>query len=224
MSDDAPPATPATPKGAVTAAEPTRLQAQIARRTAEARAIVPDVTVRLQVVLPEGTSPDGFTARVVAACGTALRELPAVNGAYRDARLERHERVNVGVVVVTDEAFLTPTLFDADSRDAANLAADLARLAARARAGELEAPEQSGATFTVWDVGAEGVDALTPVITPPQAAALGVGRVRDRVVAVDGAPAVRPAVDLVLCCDHRAVYPAQAARFLARVGALLAAA
>lgn len=222
MSDPAATTPPATPKGAVTATEPTRLQAQIARRTAESRAIVPDFTVRLQVVLAEAPSPGTFTARVAAACGTALREFPALNGAYRDARLERHERVNVGVVVETAEAFLTPTLFDADARDAADLAADLQRLTERADRGELAAPEQAGATFTISDVGAQGVDSIDPVIVPPQAAVLGVGQVRDRVVAVDGAAVVRPAVELVLSCDHRAVYGAEAARFLARVGALLA--
>ncbi|WP_354699963.1 Dihydrolipoyllysine-residue succinyltransferase component of 2-oxoglutarate dehydrogenase complex [Paraconexibacter sp. AEG42_29] len=218
-----PPAT--TAKGTTTSAEPTRAQAQIARRSAESRAIVPDFTVRLQVVLDRDGSTAGgatFTARVVRACAQALREQPALNGAYRDAQLEQYSRVNVGVMVDTGDAIVTPTIFDADTKDAAQSGREIAALAARARAGEITQPELSGATFTVSTVGTFGVDAIVPVIVPPQAGVLGVGQVRDRVVAVDGAPVVRPTVELTLVCDHRAVYGAAAAGFLARVGELLA--
>lgn len=224
MSETATTSPATTAKGTTTSFAPSRAQAQIARRSAESRAIVPDFTVRLQVVLSAGASPHGtptFTARVVRACGLALREQPGLNGAYRDAQLERYSRVNVGVMVDTGDAILTPTIFDADTKDAAQVGSEIAHLAARARAGEITQPELSGATFTVASVGMFGVDALVPVIVPPQAGILGVGQVRERVVAVDGVPAVRPAVELTLVCDHRAVYGAGAARFLARVGVLL---
>ncbi|UTI64779.1 2-oxo acid dehydrogenase subunit E2 [Paraconexibacter antarcticus] len=218
----APPAS--TAKGATTTIELTRAQAAIARRTAESRAIVPDFTVRLEAVmdtvLARAHRPS-TTAVVVRACGLALREHPELNGAYRDAKLERYDRVNVGVMVDAPGTLVVPTIFDADRKSAAQIASDLQTLAARVRAGEITQPELSGATFTVSNVGMFGVDGLDPVIVPPQAAILGVGRIRDKVLPVDGQPVVRRAMDLTLVCDHRAVYGAAAARFLARVGELL---
>lgn len=217
---------PATAKGTTNSTPLTRAQAAIARRTAESRAIVPDFTVRTQALVdaclaaPERPS---VTALVVRACGLALREHPALNGGYRDGALERYSRVNVGVMVALPGDLAVPTVFDADTKAAGAIGAELTTLVARTRAGELTSPESSGGTFTVSNVGALGVDvdAIVPVIVPPQAAILGVGRAREQVVAVDGAPAVRQALELTLVCDHRAVYGADAARFLARVADLL---
>lgn len=211
-----------TAKGTTEQLELTRAQATIARRTAESRAIVPDFTVRTLAVLERAADGPTVTALVVAACGRALREHPAVNGAYRDARLERYSRVNVGVMVDAPGTLVVPTILDADVKDAAAIGEELAAAAARVRSGEITQPELSGATFTVSNVGMFGVDAIVPVIVPPQAAILGVGALRDRVVAQDGAAAVRPALELTLVCDHRAVYGADAARFLHRVAELLA--
>lgn len=223
MSDTGTSTPATTAKGATTTVELTRAQAAIARRTAESRAIVPDFTVRTLAPLEPVPGGPTVTARVVRACARALREHPELNGAYRDARLERYDRVNVGVMVDVPDAVITPTIFDADRKDAAAIGEELAQLAARARSGEITQPELSGATFTVSNVGMHGADAIVPVIVPPQAAILGVGRLQDRVIAVDGAAAVRPALELTLVCDHRAVYGAPAARFLARIAALLAA-
>jgi pyruvate dehydrogenase E2 component (dihydrolipoamide acetyltransferase) len=216
--------TPAsTAKGTTTTVELTRAQASIARRTAESRAIVPDFTVRTSVELDASLAEGrpSITALVVRACGLALREHPALNGAYRDAQLERYSRVNVGVMVDAPGTLVVPTIFDADAKDSAAIGQELATLAARVRAGEVTQPELSGATFTVSNVGMLGVDAIVPVIVPPQAAILGVGQVREAVVARDGAPVVRRVMELTLVCDHRAVSGADAARFLAHVAGLL---
>ncbi len=224
MADTSTSAPGQTAKGTTTTVELTRAQASIARRTAESRAIVPDFTVRTGVVmdasLPAGERPS-VTALVVRACGLALREHPALNGAYRDAHLERYSRVNVGVMVDAPGTLVVPTIFDADAKDSATIGQELATLAARVRAGEITQPEQSGATFTVSNVGMLGVDAIVPVVVPPQAAILGVGQVREAIVAQDGAPVVRRVLELTLVCDHRAVYGADAARFLADVAGFL---
>jgi len=215
-----------TAKGTTSTLPVTRAQAVIARRAAESRATVPDFTVRTQA-LPEArgvrSCPATITALVVRACALALREHPALNGAYRDARLERYSRVNVGVMVEAPGMIVVPTLFDADTKDAATISAELAVLAVRVRSGQITQPELSGATFTVSNVGMLGVDAIVPVIVPPQAGILGVGQLRDQLVVVDGAAVVRRAMELTLVCDHRAVYGADAARFLARVAELLGA-
>lgn len=209
-----------TAKGVTTTLELTRAQAQIARRTAESRAIIPDFTLRTEAVMDTIAATDGrptITALIVRACGLALREFEELNGAYRDATLERYSRVNVGVMVDAPPALVTPTIFDADTKDAATIGQELATAAARVRAGEITQPELSGATFTVANVGMFGVDSVTPVIVPPQAGILGVGALRDRVQVLDGAPVVRRTAQLTLVCDHRAVYGATAARFLARI-------
>lgn len=217
--------TPATStaKGPTTTQELTRAQTAIARRTAESRAIVPDFTVRTAVTMDASLvdGGPGVTALVVRAVGLALREHPALNGAYRDARLERYGRVNVGVMVDAPGTLVVPTVFDADTKDAASIDAEIGALAARVRGGEITQPEQSGATFTVSNVGMFGVDAIVPVLVPPQAGSLGVGAVRERVVAEDGAAVVRQVAELTLVCDHRAVYGADASRFLATVAGRL---
>jgi pyruvate dehydrogenase E2 component (dihydrolipoamide acetyltransferase) len=217
--------TPATTaKGTTTTIQLSRTQTAIARRTAESRAIVPDFTVRTQAVMDACAAPTDrptITALVVRACGLALREHPQLNGAYRDAQLERYSRVNVGVMVDAPGTLVVPTLFDADTKDSATIGAELAALVARVRSGQITQPELSGATFTVSNVGMLGVDAIVPVIVPPQAGILGVGQMHEQVLVVDGAPVVRQAMELTLVCDHRAVYGADAARFLARAAELL---
>lgn len=224
-------ATGSTAKGEVTVTELTRPQTQVARRVAESRATVPTIDLTIDVdasAIRELTAPDpdGPVVRdvVVRACGLALRAQPEVNGAYRDARLERYERVNIAIPVTEDVPPLTlvaPTIFDADRRSLPEIAADARDLSARARAGELTPPEMSGATFSVWDLGSLGVDRFAALVTPPQAAALAVGAVSERPVAREGKLVVRPVVTLTLSCDHRALYGADGARFLARVRALL---
>lgn len=228
---DAPSSAPSgTAKGEVTVQEPTRAQGLLARRAAESRATVPsyEATVEVDmtacVALREQAAPDArptITALVVRACGLALREHPRVNGSYRDARFELHERVNVGVMVATDDGILAPTVVDADRTGLPAIGAQLAQLARRARDGSITPPELSGATFTVSNLGMHGVTRFGAVITPPQAAILAVGALGPRPVARDGAVVVRDVVDLTLACDHRIVYGVQAAAFLTRVRALL---
>src|SRR3954452_12630872 len=134
----APAPRPAGAKGEVTVVEPSRAHGVVARRMAESRATIPDFTAAVALDAP----PE--VARVVAACGTALREQPRVNGTYRDGRFELHARVNVGVVVATDDALAVPTIFDADTKDAAAIADELASLTERAEAGTITAPEVGG--------------------------------------------------------------------------------
>ena len=161
------------------------------------------------------------TTSIVKAVALALREFPRANGAYRDGRFELHSRVNVGVAVAAGDALVVPTLFDADRKSLGTIAAETRALAERVRAGAATPPELSGGTFTVSNLGMYGMQRIVPVINPPQAAILGVGALEQRVVAVDGRAAVRQRIDLTLVCDHRILYGADAAQFLARIRALL---
>lgn len=235
MSDEQPPAldvapAPGTAKGAVTVLEPSRAQGLIARRVAESRATVPSFTLTVEVDMGAGQALRSevgervtVTHLVIKACGLALREHPRVNGSYRDARFELHERVNVGVMVATDDGIVSPTVTDADTIGLAAVARATARLVARARSGELTSPEVSGATFTVSNLGMLGVTRFDAVITPPHAAILAVGAITERPAVRDGLVVARPLMELTLSCDHRIVYGDEGARFLARVRELLEA-
>ena len=216
-------------KGEARIEEPDRIERAIARRAAETRATVPDLELSMDVdagfLLRTAESRRvSTTAVLVAACAAALREVPRANAAYRDGRFELYARVNVAVTLEGPEGTasqLPATLFDADSRSVAELDADLARLRARARAGELTAPHQAGATFTLTDVGEYGIHRAAALITPPQAAALTAGAIRAVPVVRDGAVTAGQSLALTLACDHRILFGTQAAAFLAAIARAL---
>jgi pyruvate dehydrogenase E2 component (dihydrolipoamide acetyltransferase) len=229
------PSEPGTAKGAVTITELTRTQALIARRMAESRATVPAFTLRATFDLTQAVelratlkasgaeAVPSYNDLIVKACAIALAEHPKANGAYRDARFERYERVNVGIAVAAEGALVVPTIFDADRKGLAQIAAESRALAERVRAGVITPPELSGGTFTVSNLGMYGVRSFEAVINPPQAAILSVGALEQRPVVRDGEVVVRHVLDVELACDHRILYGAEAAEFLARIRGILEA-
>jgi pyruvate dehydrogenase E2 component (dihydrolipoamide acetyltransferase) len=233
----APVAAGGSAKGEVTVQELTRTQGVIARRMAESKATIPDFELRMGVdagamvelrdqmraQLPEGQSSPSLNDLVVKACALALREHPRANGSYRDGRFELFSRVNVGVAVAADDALVVPTIFDADRKPLSDIAAETRALAEEVRAGTVTPPELAGGTFTVSNLGMYGVTGFTAVINPPQAAILAVGAVVERAVVRDGAVVPGRTMELTLACDHRILYGAEAALFLARVRELLEA-
>jgi pyruvate dehydrogenase E2 component (dihydrolipoamide acetyltransferase) len=212
-------------RGETEAVELARWQASVARRSAESRATVPDidmtVTVEMDAALAVasrlGHGGTGLTALYARACSLALREHPDANAAWRDGRIERFGRVNIGVVVADLGAYVIPTLFDADLKSVAELADELAALDLRARAGELLANELSGATFTLSDLGPLGVASSTPLIVPPGAAAISAGSVQAVPVLRNGAIVPGRMTTMTLACDHRILYGAAAAAFLGSI-------
>ena len=218
-----------TAKGGTTHEEPTRAQTQHARRVAESRATVPDLSLTTQVDMESASAlraglpapVPSFEDLIVKACALALREAPRTNGAYRDARFERYARVNIGVTMATTDSTVTPVIFDADAKSLAEIAADTTALVRRAREGAVTQPELSGGTFTVSSLGEFGVTHFAAIVNQPQAAILAVGAVELRAVVRDGAVVARHVVDLTLSCDHRILHGADAAAFLRRVRELL---
>jgi pyruvate dehydrogenase E2 component (dihydrolipoamide acetyltransferase) len=228
-----PPRDPA--RGALTEQEPTRLQALIARRMAEAKATIPefqvetevemDAAIALRATLKQSATEDdvvpSFNDFVVKAVAVALRRHPRANGSYRDGRFDLHERVNVGVAVAAEDALIVPTVFDADTKSLGQIARDVRALATRVRDGSIRPTDLEGGTFTVSNLGMYGMSAITPVINAPQAAILGVGALRPVLARVDGEIVDRTLMTLRLSCDHRILYGADAAVFLADVRDLL---
>jgi len=225
-----PPATGA--RGAATAHQLSRPQATVARRMAQAKATMPDFAISTDVDMDaavdlrerlkelDGPAPS-FNDFVVKACALALRRHPRANAAYVDDRFELYERVNVGVAVAAADALLVPVVADADRRSLGSIAGESRRLAEAARAGTLTPAELEGATFSVSNLGMYGVTHFTAVLNPPQAAILAVGALAQRPVVVDGALAVGHRMTITLTCDHRILYGADAAAFLADVRSAL---
>ena len=159
---------------------------------------------------------------IVKAAALALREYPAFNSSFLHGRSERHGRVNIGIAVATDDALLVPAVVDADEKSLAVIAAETRELVARAHARRLSPEELTASTFTVSNLGMFGVRSFTAVINPPQVAILAVGSVtRSPVETAEGGVVFRDVADLTLTADHRAVYGADAARFLGRLRGLL---
>src|SRR5205814_7895835 len=181
-----------------------------------------DARARLKAAAGEGEPVPSFNDMVVKACAIALREHPRANGAYRDGRLELYSRVNVGVAVAARDALVVPTVFDADTKGLRQTATETRALAERVRDGTITPPELSGGTFTVSNLGMFGISNFAAVINPPQAAILSVGALAPKAV-VDGAGRIvaRSTMGVTLACDHRILYGAEGAQFLARVRALL---
>lgn len=229
------PGEPGTAKGEVTTTEPTRTQALIARRMAESRATIPTFTLRASVDMTQCVDMraslkasgaevvPSYNDLVVKASAIALSEHPRANGAYKDGRFERYSRVNIGIAVAAADSLVVPTIFDADRKGLAQIAAESRALAERVRAGTVTPPEVAGGTFTVSNLGMFGVRSFEAVINPPQAAILSVGLLEQRPVVRNGQVVVRHVMDVELACDHRILYGAPAAEFLARVRGILEA-
>jgi pyruvate dehydrogenase E2 component (dihydrolipoamide acetyltransferase) len=224
-----------TAKGQVSYEELSKTQQVISRRMSESKATAPHFYLRASVDMSravdgralvkagaaEGDVVPSFNDMVVKACALALREHPRANGAYRDGRFELYSRVNVGVAVAAEDALVVPTVFDADRKGLRQIASESRALAGKVREGQITPPELSGATFTVSNLGMYGIDGFSAVINPPQAAILAVGTIVERPVVRDGEIATAHLMQVDLACDHRILYGAPAAEFLARVRALL---
>ncbi len=216
-------------KGEVTARDPTPAQRAIARRAAESKATIPEIAldaeVEIDAVMARSREPDQPPLRdfIIKACGLALREFPNVNASYRDGRFELYSRVNIGITIPGDGFIAVPTILDADRKSLIEIAAQTGAFAIRVRDGSLSAGDRAGATFTVSDVGVDGVTRFQSVISPPQAASVGVASPRSAVLIEDGQVREREVVTLTMSCDHRILYGADAGAFLGRLQALLAA-
>lgn len=202
----------------------------IARRVQASKQTVPHFYLTTEVQMHEAQrarrrcveelgwgTPPSYTALVVAACADALAALPATNVSVVGETLVTRDTVNIGVAVALDEGLIVPVLSNADGRTLENLAAELAALVERARAGRLRETDLGERSLVVSNLGTFGVDAFSAIIDPPDPMILSVGSVADRCVAVDGSAQVRPTAILTLSVDHRALDGAPAAAFLERV-------
>ena len=228
----------ATAKGETSSVSLSKTQQTVARRMAESKATIPDFSLQAEVDMEDcvalrsqlklvgaggAEQVPTYNDMVVKACALALREHPLANGSYRDGALQLHSRVNIGVAVAAEQSLVVPTVFDADAKALGEIARETRALASRVRDGSITPPELGGGTFTVSNLGMYGIERFTAIINPPQAAIMSVGALAQRAVVREGVPAARHTLFLTLVCDHRILYGAPAAEFLARVRELLQA-
>ncbi len=226
---------PETAKGNVEIVEPTKLQQVVARRMSESKATAPHfylttevdmgaavaARARIKEISAEGEVVPSFNDMVVKACAIALRRFPRANGAYKDGRFELYSRVNVGIAVAASDALVVPTIFDADHKGLREIAADARALAGKVRDGSITPPELSGGTFSVSNLGMYGIKSFEAIVNSPQAGILAVGEIADRPVVKDGEVVPGKLMEMTLSCDHRILYGADGAEFLAEVKRIL---
>jgi pyruvate dehydrogenase E2 component (dihydrolipoamide acetyltransferase) len=162
-----------------------------------------------------------YTDLLVKLVAAALSRHPGVNASWKDGAIVRNADINIGLAVAIDDGLVVPVIHRADTLSLAEIAARREDVVSRAQAGKLRPADIQGGGFTISNLGMHGVDAFNAIVNPPQAAILAVGRIADRVIAVNGQPAVQPTMVLTLSCDHRALDGAHGAQFLGALADLI---
>ena len=159
----------------------------------------------------------GFMSFFTKACVEALRKFPSVNASVDGNDIVYHEYFDVGVAVSTDRGLIVPVLRDADQQSFADIEKSIGNFAARARAGTITMEELTGGTFTITNGGVFGSLLSTPIVNAPQSAILGMHKIQDRPVVIDGQIVVRPMMYIALTYDHRIIDGREAVQFLVTV-------
>lgn len=159
----------------------------------------------------------GFMSFFTKACVSALREIPAVNAEIDGTDIIYKNYYHVGMAVGTEKGLVVPVVRDADMMSLAQIEAEIGRLGALARDGKLSMEDLQGGTFTITNGGVYGSLMSTPILNPPQSGVLGMHRIEDRPVVVNGQIVIRPMMYLALSYDHRLVDGKEAVTFLVRV-------
>jgi pyruvate dehydrogenase E2 component (dihydrolipoamide acetyltransferase) len=162
-----------------------------------------------------------YTDLLVKLVAAALTRHPGLNASWKDGVITRRAEINIGVAVAIEDGLIVPVIHRADTLSLAEIAARREDVVSRSQAGKLRPDDIQGGGFTISNLGMYGVDAFSAIVNPPQAAILAVGRIAERVLAVNGQPAVHPTMMLSLSCDHRVVDGARGAQFLGTLADLI---
>jgi 2-oxoisovalerate dehydrogenase E2 component (dihydrolipoyl transacylase) len=208
------------------------IRRRIAERMQDAKRRIPhfayveevDVTV-LEAVRAELNATQTLQQRltilpfIIRAIAKALPSNPGVNSHFDDAHgiIRQFKHLHAGIATQTDRGLLVPVIRNAEKMDLPTLASEIARLSAGARSGKSDRAELAGSTITVTSLGALGGIMATPIINPPEVAIIGISRVADRAVVIEGQIAVRKMMNISSCFDHRIIDGYQAAAFIAEV-------
>jgi 2-oxoglutarate dehydrogenase E2 component (dihydrolipoamide succinyltransferase) len=163
----------------------------------------------------------GFMSFFVKAAVTSLKEIPAVNAEIDGSDIIYKNFYDIGVAVGSPQGLVVPVLRDADKLNLAQIEKGIVELGTKAREGKLTIPDLTGATFTISNGGVYGSLMSTPIINPPQSAILGMHKIQERPMVVNGEIKIRPMMYLALSYDHRIIDGKEAVTFLVRIKELL---
>jgi pyruvate dehydrogenase E2 component (dihydrolipoamide acetyltransferase) len=196
----------------------------IARRMGESKQMIPhfylvgDVQMRKALEKRQQLNASGelhitITDLIVRAVALALKAHPRMNARFDGNAIVFSPQINVGVAVAVADGLFVPVVKNADSKGIAQVSAELKSLAQAARAGKLIPEQYKGGSITISNLGTFGVDYFLPIINPPEACILGIGRVAEQPVVQEGAIRIEPVMKVALSADHRVVDGAEAAKF-----------
>ena len=207
----------------------TRMQQTVATRLAQSMSTAPHFYVTAEIDMTHAVrmraqindaEPDlkvSFNDLVVKAAGVTLRKFPQINASFNGAGITRRADVNIGIAVDLPGGLIVPVLKHVDRKGLREIATETKDLVAAAREARLKPDSFEGGTFTVSNLGMFGVDQFTAIINPPESAILAVGAIAEKPVVVDGQIVIRSRMRVTLSCDHRVIYGADAAAFLAEL-------
>ena len=210
----------------------TRLRARVAERMVQAQATQALLTTFNEVDLTavqelrarykEGFEKKhgvklGFMSFFVKASVEGLKRFPVVNASVENADIVYHEYFDVGVAVSTERGLIVPVLRDADAMSFADVEKGIAEYAARARKGSLALEDLTGGTFSITNGGVFGSLMSTPIVNAPQSAILGMHKIQERPMVVNGEIKVRPMMYLAVTYDHRIIDGREAVQFLVTI-------
>ena len=162
-----------------------------------------------------------YTDLLIKLVSITLKEHPRINASWIDNKIVKNSEINVGLAVDFDGGLIVPVIHKTDELSLGEITNRRKDLITRTQAGKLRSGDMDRGTFTISNLGMFDVDSFNAIINPPQAAILAVGRIVDKVVPVDGLPAVRPILTLNLSFDHRVVDGVRGAEFLKTLSNLI---
>ncbi|MEZ5499858.1 MAG: 2-oxoglutarate dehydrogenase complex dihydrolipoyllysine-residue succinyltransferase [Steroidobacteraceae bacterium] len=225
----------AMPSGAIRAQQRvpmTRLRQRVAQRLVEAQATQALLTTFNEVDLSavqalrakykDSFEKDhgvklGYMSFFVKACVAALKKFPIVNAMVDGGDIVYHEYYDIGVAVSTDRGLMVPVIRDADGKSFAAIEKEIGEFASKARAGTITIEELTGGTFSITNGGIFGSMLSTPIVNAPQSAILGMHRIQERPIVVDGAVVARPMMYLAVTYDHRIIDGRDSVQFLVAI-------
>jgi pyruvate dehydrogenase E2 component (dihydrolipoamide acetyltransferase) len=203
-----------------------QIRKTIARKMIQSKAPVPHFYVTneidmeraltMKAELADRQSPIKVTITdlIVRALAITLTRLPQFNASFQNDAIHYHQSIHIGVAVGLDEGLIVPVIRDCQRKGLIQIADEARLLFERAKTRRLQPDEYTGATFSLSNLGMEDVEHFSAIITPPEAAVLAIGKIKETPVVVDGRVAIRRRMMVTISCDHRVVDGLQAAKFL----------
>jgi len=224
----------AAPAAAARPVEMTAMRRIVAERMSQSKREAPHFYLTVEVdmsaavalrkaVNAQGGAKVSYHDVLIRACALAFAEQPAMNVSFRGDALAQRNEINIGLAVAIEDGLMVPVIRNVDRLSLVGVAEKSHELIEKARGKRLTPDEYQDGCLTVSNLGMYDIDWFYPIINPGEPAILGVGRIADKPVVIDGGIHVRPVMALALCADHRAVDGATAAAFLKRVKDLLQA-